>query len=320
MSKIRVGVLRGGPSSEYEVSLKSGNTVLHNLSEYRYDIKDIYIDKEGAWHMHGRPRKPVDVLDHIDVAFLALHGEYGEDGKIQRLLDQFGVPYTGSGAYASTLSMHKAETKRMLQHLDVKFARHELLAASADIRSQLIDIVRLFAFPLIVKPARGGSSVGLTLVKDKDALADAVRKAFAVSDLVMVEEYISGREATCGVVENFRGEGIYAFFPVEIIPAHDDNLFDYEAKYSGKSQEICPAQFDRTTSKKLQELAKMAHQEMGLRHYSRSDFMVTPGGIYFLEVNTLPGLTEESLLPKSIKAVGSSLQEFLDHIISLARG
>jgi len=319
MGKLRIGVLRGGPSSEYDVSLLSGKTVLQNLSESRYDVKDIFIDKEGNWHMHGRAKEPGDILQHLDVAFLALHGEYGEDGKIQRLLDQFNIAYTGSGAYASTMSMHKAETKKILKDLDVKFAKHRILGVETNIREELLDAIKTFAFPVIVKPARGGSSVGLSLVKTEEELADAVRKAFNVSPLVMIEEYIEGREATCGIVEDFRGEEVYALFPVEIIPAHPDGVFDYEAKYSGESQEICPARFSKDINDKLQKLAQDVHKEMGLRHYSRSDFMVTPEGIYFLEVNTLPGLTAESLLPKSINAVGSSLVEFLDHIVTLAR-
>jgi D-alanine-D-alanine ligase len=319
MSKLRVGVVRGGPSSEYEVSLKSGSAVLNNLPENLYEIKDVYIDREGVWHLFGMPKDPSDVMNHLDVAFLALHGEYGEDGNIQRLFDRFGVPYTGSGAYSSALAMHKAETKRILKDLDVKFARHELLEVTTDIKSRLVDIIQRFAFPLIVKPVRGGSSVGLTLVQDRDGLADAVRIAFEVSPTVMIEEYIVGREATCGVVEHFRDEDVYAFMPVEIIPSHSEGLFDYKAKYSGESEEICPARFDRDINQRLQQLAKEVHTTMDLKHYSRSDFLVTLDGIYFLEVNTLPGLTEESLLPKSVKAVGSSLKEFLEHIIELAK-
>jgi D-alanine-D-alanine ligase len=319
MSKLRVGVLRGGPSSEYEVSLLSGKTILQHLDEEKYDVKDIFIDRNGSWHLHGRAREPADILDHIDLAFLGLHGEYGEDGKLQRMLDQFGIPYTGSGAYASTMSMHKAETKNMLKDLDVLFARHRVLGVDTSIHDELVDVIKTFSFPMIVKPARGGSSVGLSLVKNKEELAEAVRIAFEESNLIMIEEYIEGREATCGVVENFRGEDIYALLPIEIIPASSNRVFDYDSKYSGQSKELCPAPFNRAINGKLEELAKAVHKELGLRHYSRSDFIVSEKGIYFLEVNTLPGMTEESLLPKSVKAIGSSLKEFLDHIVSLAK-
>lgn len=319
MSKVRIGVLRGGPSSEYDVSLNSGKAVLEHLAPEKYAVQDILIDKDGCWHMRGIPREIADVLNHMDVAFLALHGEYGEDGKVQRLLDRFGVPYTGSKAMPSTLSMNKAHTKKQVEELGFLVPKGRVLEVSDHLHADIMDILRSFSFPLIVKPNSTGSSVGVTLAFNQDELTEGIRKAFEFGPRVLVEQYIDGREATCGVIEDFRGDPIYSLLPVEIVPDHTHKLFDYTAKYSGNSKELCPGNFSRSESDMLQNMARTIHQHLGLRHYSRSDFMVTPKGIYYLETNTLPGLTNESLLPKSIEAVGSNLGEFFDHIIGLAQ-
>jgi D-alanine-D-alanine ligase len=319
MSKIRVGVLRGGPSSEYEVSLNSGNTVLNNLSANKYEIYDIFINKDGLWHFRGRERMPVEILSQMDVAFLALHGEFGEDGGVQRLLDRFSIPYTGSKAFSSSVCMNKAETKKNLRELGILMPKDRVIRVGTDLRDQIHDVMRSFAFPLIVKPVRAGSSVGITLALNDEMLLEGIRKAFNFGAQVLVEEYLEGREATCGVIEDFRGEKIYSLLPVEIIPQNKDKLFDYDAKYGGGTKEMCPGNFTRNESLELQKVAREVHKKMGLSHYSRSDFIITDKGIYFLEVNTLPGLTEESLLPKSINAIGASLPDFLDHIITLAR-
>jgi D-alanine-D-alanine ligase len=147
----------------------------------------------------------------------------------------------------------------------------------------------------------------------------ALEKALKYSDVIIVEEFIKGKEATCGVVENFRGQMIYPLFPVEIIKPKDFEFFGYDAKYSGESSEACPGNFSEKEKKTIQDMAVEAHRILGLRHYSRSDFIVSPKrGVYILEVNTLPGLTKESLLPKSLEAAGCSLSNFLDHVITLA--
>ena len=172
--------------------------------------------------------------------------------------------------------------------------------------------------PAVVKPIVGGSSIGVTLAKSFNDLRDGVYKALSHSPKILIEEYINGREATCGVVEGFRGEELHALMPIEIIPSSKSGFFDYDAKYNGAAQEICPANFDRVIKEEIQRLAIEAHKALGLRHYSRSDFIVSPRGIYFLEVNTLPGLIEGFLLPKELDAAGSSLPEFLDHLITLA--
>ena len=318
MDRIKVGVLRGGPSSEYDVSLQTGGSVLQHLPKEKYHALDILIGKDGIWHVRGMPTEPSRILNKVDAVFNALHGEYGEDGTVQNTLDTFGVHYTGSGKLGSAIAMNKAMTKERATQLNIRVPKHELLKVADDLEARVCDIFKHFGPPLVTKPLSSGSSVGVTLTKNLDELIQGVYKAFEYSTRVMVEEYIKGREATCGVIENFRGEEIYSMFPIEIIPPKENNFFDYDAKYSGKTEEICPGNFTEEEKEKLQQYARDIHHALGLRHYSRSDFIVSPNGIYFLEVNTLPGLTEESLFPKALDAIGCSLPEFLDHITSLA--
>lgn len=318
--KIRVGVLRGGPSSEYGVSLKTGEAVLNHLPRDKYEPVDIYISEDGVWHIHGLPKNEHDALHTLDVVINAMHGEYGEDGKVQSVLDHMKVPYTGSKAFESAVAMRKDLTKQALKGTGVKTPYWKTVSRDEMDIDRLAEIFRVIPHPSVVKPAGSGSSVGVSIVKNFSDLAPALKKAFAIGETAIIEEYIQGREATCGVIQDFRDEKIYALLPIEIVPAKDREFFDHAAKYEGKSEEICPGNFEQEVKAELQRLSKLVHEHLGLRHYSRSDFIIHPTrGIYFLEVNTLPGLTSESLLPKSLVAIGSSLPEFLDHIVTLAR-
>jgi D-alanine-D-alanine ligase len=323
MHKIRVGILRGGPSSEYQVSLNSGAGVLKALRENyddRYHPRDIFIDKRGVWHMEGLEVAPHDVLHRVDVVFNALHGTYGEDGKVQHLLESHQIPFTGSGSMGSAVGMNKALTKRLFMDHGIKTPLARLVM-SADVRDNLIGVTKevfgMCMMPAVIKPVSSGSSVGVSIAQTMNQVAEALLLASNEGEEILIEEFISGVEATCGVIEGFRNHGVYALPPIEIRP--HTGFFDYSAKYHGKSQEIVPSTFSPEVKRKLEELARTIHSAMGLRHYSRSDFIVHPKrGIYALEVNTLPGLTEESLVPKALKAVGSDLHEFADHIIQLA--
>ena len=315
MSKIRVGVLRGGPSSEYEVSLRTGASVLKNLSD-SYQAQDIFISKDGLWHKGGIPYKPGEIIKHLDVVFNALHGEYGEDGGVQHLLDTFAIPYTGSGYLASALGMNKVLAKKVFTQHGIKTPHHKTLKKGQYSHTDIVDLFKTFPMPAVVKPVRAGSSVGVSIARTVHELEQALAKAFAYDTEALIEEYISGREATCGVIEGFRGEAMYSLLPVEIIPDAGREFFDHEAKYAGKSKEICPGNFLAQEIKTIQDASVAVHKALSLRHYSRSDFIVHPKrGIYILEVNTLPGLTDESLFPLSLTAVGSTLSEFLDHVL-----
>jgi D-alanine-D-alanine ligase len=320
MHRMKVGVLRGGPSSEYDVSLKSGASVLRNLNEEKYIPVDVLIDRAGVWHARGLPLEPRRVLQGLDVAINAMHGEYGEDGVVQRILEASGVPYTGTRVLGAALAMNKLTAKKCLSGLEIRLPRHTIVNSDADLEEVAVRIFNTMSQPVVVKPVSSGSSVGVSIVHGAQTTAKALEEALGISSQALVEEFISGREATCGVLEHFRGEDVYALPPIEIIPPKGNTFFDYDAKYSGKSQEVCPSSFSSETKRALEDLARQVHRTLGLRHYSRSDFIVTPRrGIYFLEVNTLPGLTSESLYPKATAAVGCSFPQLLDHLIWLAR-
>ena len=315
LSKIRVGVLRGGPSNEYEVSIKSGASVLRNLPE-KYFPQDIFISRQGEWHIDGVARPPEKVIGRVDVLWNALHGEYGEDGRVQQILDGHNVPYTGSGAFASALGMNKLLAKKAFLSNGLKTPYYVALRRGENSPQAIRAAYDIISVPAVVKPATSGSSVGVSIAWDLVTLEQAINAALAISEIALVEEFIEGREATAGVIDGFRDSRHYALLPVEI--AHGSKFFDYAAKYSPATQEICPGNFSAAESAELQKMAVLAHRALGLRHYSRSDFIVSPRGIYILESNSLPGLTEHSLLPKSLDAVGSSLPEFLDHVLTLA--
>ncbi len=318
--KTRVAVLRGGPSSEFDVSLQTGAGVLKNLPEH-YEAVDVFIDKKGIWHIGGLPIDPVNLHRKADVAFNAMHGEYGEDGTVQQLLENIGMPFTGSGSLASAIGMNKHLAKKFFIDNGIKTPIHRVLA-SEDIHPNLAhEIWTTFTQPSVIKPANAGSSVGVTIAHTLADVKQGLEKAFGVSDKVLVEEFIKGREATCGVMEGFRGKDHYALMTVEIVPKKHQKFFDYESKYSSESgaEEICPGNFTKAETEEIQKIAVLAHKVINAKHYSRTDFMVHPKrGIYCLEINTLPGLTPNSLLPKEMVAAGSSYSELLDHVIKLA--
>ncbi len=324
MSKITVGVLRGGPSNEYEVSLATGTNILKALREKLrdlYHVRDILISKDGVWHMDGAPKKIEEVLANIDVAFLALHGTYGEDGKIQKILESFGKPFTGSGSLASAVAFNKVLSKKAFAKNSIKVALDKVIESKLikkESKKIAGEIFRTFSMPAVVKPVCSGSSVGVSIVKTATELEKALLEATKHSDEVMVEEYIKGVEATVGVIEGFRGEELYALPAVEIRPMTE--FFDYTAKYTdGKSNDIVPATFPDKIKDELAKLACNVHKSLGLRQYSRSDFIIHPKrGIFTLEVNTLPGFTDQSLIPRELRAVGSDSHELVDHLIKLA--
>ena len=317
MNSIRVGVLRGGPSLEHEVSLKTGETVLRNLPA-KYSAKDIFINKEGEWHLDGKPAHHDRIFRQIDVIFNALHGEYGEDGKVQQLLESFGVPYTGSGVMASAFGMNKILARQAFKSAGLKVPYGFEVILENGLAETAKDIFKKMPPPWVIKYPSGGSSVGVFIARNFDDLEEALEKGSSFSPKILVEEYIRGREATCGVIDEFRNQKHYALPIVEIIPPAQSGFFSYDAKYGGQTRELCPSNFDMKTKRAIEAIAVTAHNAIGGRHYSRSDFIVSKKGIYILEINTLPGLTAESLLPKALNAIGSSYKELLEHLIGLA--
>ena len=318
MSRLRVAVIRGGLSDEYKISLWTGASVLENIDTKLFEPIDVVITKNGEWLVDGRVRLPEHILHSVDVVFNALHGTYGEDGTIQRLFDRYGVPYTGSKAFASSVAMNKILTKNILKETDIKVPQHVHVT-----RDSLRDIGRIaekitdsFGPQYVIKPVASGSSVGTMMVKNPLLLSQALTDALTRFEEVMVEIKIPGREATCGVIDRYRRNDIYALPPIEIVPPTHADFFDGAVKYNGTTQEFCPARFDRSTKEAIENISKNVHKTLNLSQYSRSDFIIAEDGIYFLEVNTLPGLTKESLFPKAIEAVGGIYTDFITHLLT----
>jgi D-alanine-D-alanine ligase len=329
---IKVGVIRGGISDEYEISLKTGANILSCLRGDRlkdkYKAIDILLDKEGCWYVNGTLSDLSKIHKMVDVVFNALHGDYGEDGKIQQELEQWKIPYTGSKPFASALGYNKELSKKTFAKLGIKTPRHILFSAYLEdldgskeeyAERKSFEVIRQLPPPWIVKPLTGGSSMGIHVCKTFDELVFAFNDSLNKKVSILVEELIEGREATVAVIDNFRDKELYALPPIEIKISKDKKFFDYESKYSSVCEEVCPGCFNKEDKEELENLAKIIHSGMNLSHYSRSDFIIHPKkGIYAIEVNTLPGLTDESLTPKALLSVGSSMSEFVDHVINLA--
>jgi D-alanine-D-alanine ligase len=252
----------------------------------------------------------------IDVAFLALHGRFGEDGTLQGTLDLLGVPYVGSGTLASALAMDKVMAKKVLAADGVPVPRGLALGRAAFRANPEMESGRAAeAFlPAVVKPARQGSSIGMSLVESALEMCPALEKAFAHDARVLVEERLVGTELTVGVLGN---EALEALPVVEIVPKN--HFFDYEAKYDpALTEEICPARIPAADAARAQELALRSHRALGCRGLSRVDMILTATGPVVLEVNTMPGMTVNSLLPKAAKAAGISFPDLLDRLVRLA--
>lgn len=294
--------------------------MLAHLPEGRYVARDLYIDRAGVWHDRGKPISPDRALRQLDVALLPLHGEYGESGEVQRLLERFGVPYVGADAFGSYQAMHKIMAKMHARDAGLLTPGFHYALRKADAARAARDAVRQFHQPVVVKPVGWGSSVGISIVGGYAPVLAAIEKLFAEgASGVLIEEYIRGREATVGIVEGLRDEALYTLPVVEIIPPAGD-FFSYEAKYSSGTREVCPGNFSHIITEDLQRAAKAMHRALGQRDYSRTDFIVAPKGIYFLETNSAAavGFARESLFPKSLAAVGVSFPDFLSHLVDRA--
>jgi len=317
MSKLRVGVVRGGPGSEYYVSLKTGGSVLAALSPNEYDARDVLITNDGQWHIDGVPTTPEKLARSIDVAFNALHGEFGEDGKIQKIFDIFGVPYTGSTVVPSAVGMNKELAKRRFAAVGIKVPRAVSVSSGDETDDVLREIRSELRSPYIVKPASSGSSVGVSFARTEDELISALERALAYGDKALVEEYIRGREITVGVVDAKNGGGSYLLPPLEVF-LPDGALFDYQAKYGDNTYRAEPAHLSGDEYSAIERAVSRAHKSLGVRHYARYDFILADDGAYLLEVNTLPALMDGALLPRALTLHDLSMPDFVDYVISLA--
>lgn len=318
MQRTRVAVLRGGLGGEYELSLQTGAHVIRAIDSRSYEVLDVVISKAGEWLLRGIARNPQELLHQVDLVFIALHNICGENGPIQKILDASGVRYTGSQAFPSAIANHKTMTKDKLVAHGVKMPQHMIVGKDVlpNAAGAAASISTLFGPRYVIKPVTGGSSVGAMYAESTPMLEQALRTALAVYAEVIVEEYIEGREATCGVIENFRNQETYALPPVEI--SHTTPLFEYKQKYAADTEHECPSCLGQRDKEELERLARLAHIVVGASHYSRSDFIVAKDGVYFLELNTLPDIRESSLMARAVRAVGSTYVEFIAHLLTLA--
>ncbi|MFZ2593541.1 MAG: hypothetical protein WAX38_02080 [Minisyncoccia bacterium] len=314
-----VAVIRGGVSYEYDFSLKTGQVVLENLPKH-FTPHDILIDKKGQWHRRGMPVTPEVALRGIDVAYVALHGKYGEDGLIQRTLNLLGVPFAGSNPFESMIAQDKGKTRDALKGLvpmpQYHVVVHEHGMHYADIAR---NIFAKFGPPYVVKSLRGGSSVHMRIVPNIQQLPRALSEIAAESgDDLIVEHYLRGPEATCTLVEYMRNEEHYVLPPAEVILPKGSQHFDFESKLNGRAQILCPGTFTHDIKNQLEKYTRVIHTKLGLTHFSQSDFILSHGKVYFLETDSLPSLHPHALLHAQLSAVGIPLAVYLEHVLSRA--
>lgn len=331
---MKIIVLMGGTSAERDVSLASGLRVAEALRSKGHDVTTLdtargtlTLKDEKALVAKGSVVKttPPDrdelakmatqtlpqmmralpALREADAVFLGLHGGFGEDGSIQALLDMAGIPYTGSGHLASALAMDKDLSKHLFRRAGVQTANWTMARRDAAPEDQL----RGLPLPVVVKPSKQGSTVGLSIVRRREELSSAVSEAFLYDDEVMIEQFVAGRELTVGIL------GDEALPVGEIIPKHE--IYDYECKYTaGMAEEIFPAQIPSDRAREVQELARKAFAALKLHGYARIDFRMTEDGSFFcLEANTLPGMTQTSLIPQAAAAAGITFPELCERIV-----
>ncbi|HBC59212.1 TPA: D-alanine--D-alanine ligase [Candidatus Azambacteria bacterium] len=343
--KINITLLMGGPSSEREVSLATGRVILNALDKTKYNLTPVTINKDGKWLLpppdrkflsgdENKEEKSLVALETgnainklktergADVVFIAMHGTYGEDGTVQGFLEMAGVPYTGSGILASALAMDKLKSSELFLFHGLKVPKYLNFSNkqwNKDKDKITTKVSEKISLPCVIKPSNCGSSVGITIVRKIDDLENAVQLAFSYDDIVLAQEYISGVEVTCAVLDEGGDKEPIALPPTQIIPK-DSEFFDYHAKYTpGATEEITPPRLPAEIINKIQENALQVHKIIGCSGMSRTDMILGGDGkLYVLEINTIPGMTETSLLPQAAAAAGISFPDLLDKIIQAA--
>ena len=298
-------VLRGGPSPDHTASLQSGQVVLDTLFQRPGTHKDIYIDRNGIWHDRGRPVNPEHCLRLVDVVFNALHGEYGEDGTVQRVLEQYHIPFTGSHNLSAFLASHKALAKEIALEEHIPTPKYILHEAEDNMEESIAAAIRSLGLPLAVKSVFGEGSHYVRIASTKDEALYALNE-LSPHGPVLLEEYITGKEISLFIVEGFRGVPFYTFPAVEVLYRNNEWMSE------------CPGNVTKEEYEILSTTAQKIFSTLQLRHYAKIDFILTPHIIYFLEANALPKLHKKSLFTKALASVGAQHDEFIDHLEGLA--
>ncbi len=325
--KKRIALVTGGYSGEAEISYKSVITVGNNVDRDLFDVYEIDINPQGWWYLpkDGGERQKVRKEDftitvdgnkiNFDAVLLCIHGTPGEDGKLQGYFDMLNIPYTSCDAATSALTFNKRYTVAVAGFGGINVAKSVLLFKNSFTNAD--EIVSSLQFPVFVKPNNGGSSIGMSKVNQpSEELGAAIEKAFKEDNQVLVEEFIKGREFTIGV---FKTKGNIITLPITEVVSKND-FFDFEAKYQGKSEEITPAQIDESIAEKVRSAAKKAYQLLNCRGIVRIDFIYNEDKAqpYMLEINTVPGQSEASIVPQQVKAMGWTLKDFYTAVIEEA--
>lgn len=340
MSRLRVLVLMGGYSTEHDVSVTSGVGVVRAMDSSKYNVHPVLIQKDGTWLWSSRELSPYQKdnfaenyfyalegpsarseknpslaeLPSADIAFLALHGAWGEDGHVQALFENWNIPYTGCGLLASALAMDKVLCKAAYLAAGISTPPYRVLHRDGFTGDQLLEVADALGFPLVIKDPVGGSSIGMGIAKDFDEAGSIVTDLFKNSNRLLCEKFIRGGEASCGYME-----GLEKPLPPTEMRMTTREYFDYEAKYNGECREVTPAEFPQKLTEEIQTLARKAHQAIGGAGYSRTDVRIDADGkLWALETNTLPGMTPSSILPAEASAIGISYSELIDRIIELS--
>lgn len=315
MSKKNIAVVMGGYSDEYKVSLKSGQLIFDSLDREIYNVYKVVILKDEWYFLdENDQKKPINKADFsadlgngeslkFDACFNIIHGTPGENGILQAYWDAVGQKYTGCDFYQSALTFNKKDTLAVLSKYGIPSAKSIYLRKGEDISDD--KIVEELGLPLFVKPNQSGSSLGISKVKEKSELKNALEIAYKEDDEILIESALNGTEVSVGVLD-YKGEVIVLGI-TEIIP--DKEFFDYEAKYEGASQEITPARIDEETTKKVEEISIKAYRSLGMSGFSRSEFIIVDGIPYLLEMNTNPGFSPASILPQQAEIYGISIKD-----------
>ena len=327
--KKNIALVMGGFSGEHDISIASGNQVYGQLDHNKYNVYKIVVDRDGWFWMDGEERRKMDRNDftltdngqtvRFDLAFIIVHGNPGENGILQAYFDILGIRYTTCGYYTSALTFQKGYCNPVVKSYGIVKVAESVLLYSEPKGPELNELMVKLPLPVFVKPAAGGSSVATTKVKTPEQLLPAIKLAFTEDRQVLVEECINGREFDCGVFRKADGEKLV--FPItEIIPKGGHEFFDYEAKYQGFSNEVTPAECPESISKHIQEVSSQLYDLLGCKGIVRFDYIhdTAANELYFLEVNTIPGQSAESIVPKQAKAMGISPAELYEMSIQAA--
>lgn len=332
-----IAVIYGSDSSECEVSCRSGEYTAAQIDDTRYDVYEIYA-RFGKWSLAAfrkkdsmrvtfpeEARPEIDKTDFtvsvygekikFDYVYIMQHGKPGENGLLQGYFEMLGIPFSSCSAFVSTIAFDKYACKSYLRDVDfVKLAPDAFIRQGSDVKAFAEKVASKLKFPVFVKPTDGGSSFGITKVNDAADLENAVNYAYSEGPTVLVEQGVVGRELTCAVYAD--KEGVKALPVIEIVT--ENEYFDYDAKYNGHSREVCPAEISKELSDEIQNASKKIYSHLGCSGVVRMDYISAEDGLYFLEVNTIPGMTSASLVPKMVRAAGMQMRDFLTDIIENA--